>query len=80
MKNIVISLIILFVLVSCKTSDEYDYVAEDKVYKCWKEDAQKRGFDIDKGIYDIESVLIKHSILKGRSGVDYIEYCRLLNF
>lgn len=76
MKNIFISLIILFVLVSCKTSDEYDYVVEDKVYKCWKEDAQDRGRDFDKGINDVESVLIKHSLLKGRSGADYLEYCK----
>lgn len=77
MNRISILVIVLFCMVSCEKGTEYSYSVEDQVYDCWREKTVENGYDISKGIHDLESVLIKHSILNGRRGVDYLEYCSL---
>lgn len=69
----------LLLLTSCGGITKY--AAEDELYACWQEYAKEKGYDLDQGIYELERVFIDHSLLGGRTGEDYLQYCELfLNY
>lgn len=71
MKQIYISLGLIFFLSGC-TQTDYDYKLENIILDCFYQHHEDNNINVKSTIDKIESVLIKHEILKDKTGESYI--------
>jgi hypothetical protein len=71
MKQISIFIGTIFFLTGCSQTD-YDYKTENIILDCFYQHHKDSDIDVKSSIDKIESVLVKHKILKDKSGESYI--------
>jgi len=65
-------LIVVFTAIGCQ-QQSHEYALEQRIMDCFYREQEEKGIAAKKSLLQIQKLFIKHDILAGKSGKDYLE-------
>ncbi len=65
-------LLVTFVAIACQQQSR-EYALEQRIMECFYQEQEAKGIAAKKSLHQLQKLFIKHDILAGKSGEDYLE-------